>query len=306
MELCKRILKKIFFLPPLPTVLISLPSFAFVCYVLCMGLDGAAAYASYGLSAYALTITTTGVVRMIRAGRRGLTELPLVKGLITSSFGKRYLGDRSFRAEISLYVSFGINMLYAIAKMVSGVLYHSVWFITLAVYYILLAVMRLLLMISTGKRKKQASSGILSEIKHYRACGVLLAVMTFALSGMILFIFRQDGGYDYPGVLIYVMAVYAFYAVITATVHLVQFRKHDSPALSAAQAINLTAALVSMLALETAMLNQFGGKDDLYFRQVMTATSGGVACALVLAMALYMIVHGGRQKKRLQAEAAHK
>lgn len=298
MEQCKRILKKLFFLPPLLTVLISLPSFTFVFCVLGMGIDGVVAYVSYGLSAYAMVITTTGMTRIVQAVRNGIDNHPLVKKLLAHPLGGRYLTDVAFRAEVSLYPSLVINMLYAVMKMVSGILYGSVWFITLAAYYILLAVMRFLLL--TSARKRHVKSSLAAEFKRYRVCGILLAVMTMALSGMILFIVRQDGGYDYPGVLIYVMAMYAFYAVITAVVNIIKFRKHGSPVLSAAKAINLTAALVSMLALETAMLSQFGSSDDHLFRQIMTASTGAAVCGFVLAMAIYMIVHAGKQIKKLE------
>lgn len=296
MEQFGRIIKKLFFLPPLPTVLISLPSFVFVFCVLGMGIEGAVAYVSYGLSAYAMVITTTGMSRVIQAVRRGIDSHPLTKKLLAHPLGGRYITDVAFRAEVSLYPSLVINMLYAAMKMVSGIVYGSVWFITLAAYYILLAVMRFLLL--TSARKRHVRSSIAAEFRRYRVCGVLLAVMTLALSGMILFIVRQDGGYDYPGVLIYVMAMYAFYAVITAVINIIKFRKHGSPVLSAAKAINLTAALVSMLALETAMLSQFGASDDRLFRHIMTASSGGTVCALVLGMAVYMIVHATKQLKR--------
>lgn len=298
MESFKRILKRFFFLPPLPTVLIALPSFSFVFYVLCRGIGGAAAYVSYGLSAYAMIITSTGFSRIVRVIRGGIDNHPLVKKLLAHPLGCRYLTDAAFRAEVSLYPSLVINLLYAAMKLVSGILYNSLWFITLAAYYILLAVMRFLLL--TSARKRHAKSSIAVEFKRYRVCGILLAVMTLALSGMILFLVRQDGGYDYPGVLIYVMAMYAFYAVITAVINIIKFRKHGSPILSAAKAINLTAALVSMLALETAMLSQFGSNDDPLFRQIMTASSGGVACAFVLGMAIYMIVHAEKQLKKLE------
>lgn len=296
MEQFKRILKRLFFLPPLPTVLISLPSFIFVFCVLGMGIDGAVAYVSYGLSAYAMVITTTGMTRIIQAVRNGIDSHPLVKKLLAHPLGGRYITDVAFRAEVSLYPSFVINILYAAIKLVSGILYGSVWFITLSAYYILLAVMRFLLL--TSARKRHVKSSIAAEFKRYRVCGVLLAMMTLALSGMILFIVRQDGGYDYPGILIYVMAMYAFYAVITAIINIIKFRKHGSPVLSAAKAINLTAALVSMLALETAMLSQFGQDNDPLFRKIMTASSGGVACVFVLGMAIYMIVHATKQLKK--------
>lgn len=296
MEKCKRILKRIFFLPPLPTILIALPSFIFVFCVLGMEIDGLAAYIAYGLSAYAMVITATGMTRIIQAVRNGIDNHPFVKKLLAHPLGGRYITDAAFRAEVSLYPSLVINMLYAAMKMISGIFYGSVWFITLSVYYILLAVMRFLLL--TSARKRHTQVGIAAEFKRYRICGILLAVMTLALSGMVLFIVRQDGGYDYPGILIYVMAMYAFYAVITAVINIIKFRKHGSPILSAAKVINLTAALVSMLALETAMLGQFGQSEDPLYRKVMIAVSGGVICAFVLGMAVYMIAHAARQLKK--------
>lgn len=298
MEQFKRILKGLFFLPPLLTVLIAVPSFIFVFCVLGMGMDGALAYLAYGLSAYAMVITVTGFSRIVQAVRGGIDNHPLVRKIRDHPLGGRYLADVAFRAEVSLYPSLIINMLYAAVKMVSGILYGSVWFITLSAYYILLAVMRFLLL--TSVRKRHVSSSIAVEFRRYRVCGILLAVMTLALSGMVLFIVRQDGNYNYPGVLIYAMAMYAFYAVITAIINIFKFRKHGSPVLSAAKAINLTAALVSMLALETAMLSQFGADDDHCFRQVMTASSGGVVCVFVLGMAIYMIVYAAKQLNNLQ------
>ncbi|MCM1494862.1 MAG: hypothetical protein NC089_03585 [Bacteroides sp.] len=298
MERFKHILKKAFFLPPLPTVLIAFPSFTMVFCVLGMKIDGVIAYVSYTLSAYAMIITITGFTRIVQAVRRGINRHPLMKKVLAHPLGGRYLTDVIFRAEVSLYPSLVINMLYAIMKMVSGILYESIWFITLAVYYMLLAIMRFLLLYFA--RKKSIKADITAEFKQYRICGVLLAFMTLALSGMILFIVRQDGGYDYPGILIYVMAMYAFYTMITAVVNVIKFRRHGSPVLSAAKAVNLTSAFVSMLALETAMLNQFGSKDDSLFRQVMTASTGAVICGFVFAMAVYMIIHATRRLRKLE------
>ena len=71
--------------------------------------------------------------------------------------------------------------------------------------------------------------------------------------------------------------------------------------MSAAKAINLTAALVSMLSLETAMLAQFGG-DDVMFRQIMTSATGAGVCVIVLGMAVYMIVKSTKALKSIGKE----
>ncbi len=61
--------------------------------------------------------------------------------------------------------------------------------------------------------------------------------------------------------------------------------------------ISLTAALVSMLSLETAMLAQFGSGQRA-FRRIMLASSGGAVCAVVASMAVYMIAHATKQLKK--------
>lgn len=298
MKKFKRILKAVFFLPPLPTVLISLPSFVFVFCCLGMGADDVIAYISYGLSAYAMVITVTGFTRIVRAVRGGIGNIPLVKKLLAHPLGGRYVKDAAFRTKLSLYISFFINLLYIIMKMVSGIYYRSAWFVAISVYYMLLAVMRFLLL--RHVRRKAVGADMLSEWRRYRLCGIVLLLMNQALTGIVLFIVHQNRGYDYPGILIYAMAAYTFYITITAVINLVKFRKHGSPILSAAKAINLVAAMVSMLSLTTAMLAQFGGKEEADFRQIMTGTVGGGVCVIVLGMAVFMIIRATKKLKKLQ------
>nr|WP_278846197.1 hypothetical protein [Limosilactobacillus mucosae] len=77
-----------------------------------------------------------------------------------------------------------------------------------------------------------------AELRRYRLCGVMLLFMNQALAGIVIFMVHH------PGLLIYAMALYAFYAVILAIINVVKTRRHNSPILSAAKAINLVAAMV--------------------------------------------------------------
>ena len=79
MDRLKAVLKKIFFLPPLPTVLIAIPSFLFVFVMLGIGDHSAFAYIAYILSAYALIITITGLPGVMEAIRSGIDNLTLFK-----------------------------------------------------------------------------------------------------------------------------------------------------------------------------------------------------------------------------------
>ncbi len=287
----KEILRKIFFLPPLPTVIVAVFGFGSVLAVAVFKIEiPALQYLSYTSSAYALTVTITGFPHFIsfaRTTKRRVMESVFVKKIRGTKYGGRFFDDVRFRTESALYGGMFINFLYICIKLVSGIYYRSLWFVALAGYYILLAVMRFILLHKGKNRTENISKE--SEIKRYRMCGITLLIMNQALAGIVIFMVYQNKGFDYPGLLIYAMAMYSFYSIITAVINLVKFRKHGSPLLSAAKVINLVAAMVSILSLETAMLAQFGGDDDPLFRKAMTGATGGAVCTIVIGIAVFMI-----------------
>lgn len=293
-ERIRKIAKRLFCLPPVPTLLISIPAYGLVIYALAgKNVKPYLAYLSYFVSAYALIISITGISGIVRLVRQGIDQHPLVRKALGVPLVSRYLREDMFRAQTGLYQGFFINLLYAGIKLLSGILYRSVWFVTLAVYYILLAVMRASLLHYVRKDEKNK----ISEWRRYRLCGIILMFMNAALAGIVILVVRQNSGFEYPGMLIYMMAMYAFYAAITAVRNVVKFRKYGSPVMSAAKVINLTAALVSLLSLETAMLTQFGAANDPRFRQIMTASTGAGISLIVLGMAVFMIVRSTRQMR---------
>ena len=129
-------------------------------------------------------------------------------------------------------------------------------------------------------------------------CGAMLIPMNFALAGVVILVLHQEGGFHYGSMLIYVMALYAFYVTISGVIGLVRTRKYKSPVLSAARVVSLAAALVSMLSLEVAMLAQFGGGE--FFRRAMIASTGGAVCFILVGMASAMIVRATKELKQPQ------
>lgn len=83
----KRIVKRIFFLPPGWTLVISIPSYGFVIYALvCENVKPEAAYLAYTLSAYAFTITITGIMGIVSWARTGIENHPFVKKVLSVPF----------------------------------------------------------------------------------------------------------------------------------------------------------------------------------------------------------------------------
>lgn len=289
MERFKQILNRLLF-PGTAIVLISVPvAAALLIYTFLHEPENSpVAYVSYVLSAYSLCIVSAYIVKLPKGDfRAALHKNPYIH---------RYLTDVLFKTHVSLYLSLSLNLLFAAIKLFYGAYYRSVWFGTLAVYYILLAMMRFLLLRHVNRR--QIGTDVSAEWKRYRLCGVILLLMNSALSGVVILVVQKNESFHYAGYLIYVVAMYAFYNVTTAIVGVVKYRKYRSPVMSATKAIKLAAALVSMLSLETAMLMQFDtGDNPQFFRQIMTAATGGCVCLLILVMAVFMIIYATKQLK---------
>lgn len=232
----KKILKMIFCLPPLPTVLAALFGYGFVLMVATFHVKNPILqYASYVASAYALIVTITGFPYLnlaVKNIKSYVLHHPLMKRFRSTAIGERFMTDIRFRTGVSLGQGLLINLLYIAMKLVSGIYYRSTWFIALAAYYALLAVLRFMLVRHVTVRDERL------ELRRYRLCGFVLLIMNQALAVLVIFMVYQNKGFDYPGLLIYAMAFYAFYAVITATVNVVKTRRHKSPVLSAAKTVS--------------------------------------------------------------------
>ena len=292
-----RIIKKIFFLPPVATLMIAIPSFAFLIVALTRKLGiPALNYTAYILSAYALVISITGISKIVTLARNGVSEHPFMKWLFSVPVVEKLIHENQFRTEIALYPGFCINVLYVIFKTATGIYYRSAWLLSLGVYYLALAIMRFLLIHYIRLKKETSDKN--GELRRYRMCGCMLFLINIALVGITILAVKKNAGFSYPGYLIYVMAMYAFYSVITAVMNLVKYRKYGSPVLSAAKVINMSTALVSIFSLETAMLAQFGSENTEHFRVIMTALTGTGVSLIVLGMAVFMIVRSGILIKR--------
>ena len=302
MERLKRIARALFCLPDWLAALITVPSFALVIQVLSSGETGTAlSYASYGLSAYSLLVVIAHIPGIVRSVHTDFEDHPLIHRVLHSSQGQKIRYDRLYRAQLLLHQGLLASLLYAAVNAFSGLAYHSIWSGALAAYYLLLALMRLMLV--RHIHKLPAGQDMRAEWLLYRLCGTALLAMNLVLASVVYLIQRSGAGFTYPGMLIYVMAAYTFYAFIIAIVNIVRFRRYNSPVMSAAKAVSLVSALVSVLSLETAMLTQFGEQDEL-FRQIMTGLTGIAVCAGVLAIAIIMIIKSTKALCALKQQGA--
>lgn len=290
----KKIGRRLIFPPTWLMVLLTVLSAAALIAVFARGLDEAPiAYAVYTLSFYALVVVCAAlwiaVPKRYRRIRQKIFDHPL---------GNRLLTDAAFKTHVSLYGSLAVNLLYVATNLIAGLYYGSVWSITLAAYYAILAIMRFLLLrfigrIGIGKDRYLA-------LRRARLCGIILMPLNIVLSGVVILVVTNDQGFSYNGILIYVMAMYTFFVTTQAIINLVKYRKYNSPIMSAAKMISLTAALVSMLALETAMFHEFGQDMAVENQRIMIILTGAGVGITNITMSIYMIVRSTREIKMIR------
>lgn len=252
------------------------------------------AYPLYVLAFYTVMVLSVylGIVlpKQYRHIRQKLYENPL---------GNRYMTDVAFKTHVSLYLSLAVNLLYAAMNGLSYILYRSMWFVILACYYTVLAMMRFLLV--RYVRNYKIGTDRLGELNRARLCSFILLTINFMLSGSVLMILFENKGFEYHGFLIYAMAAYTFYMTTRAIINVVKYRKYHSPVMSITKIITLSAALVSMLSLETAMFSQFGGDMDPEHQGLMVVLTGAAVSITVVAMSVYMIVKCAKEIKNIRS-----
>lgn len=211
----------------------------------------------------------------------------------------KLLDDDTFRIISIGYGSLVFNSLLAASKIVAGWWFSSTWLMVLAGYYLVLCVTKFLILRNTRAETAQlhGQSQIVKEWKAYRLCGCLLVVLSFALQGVAIMIVKEGNGFRYHGYLIFVVALYDFYCLITSSIYLVKKRKAHSPAIMAIKYISLATSLVSMLSLQTAMFASFGQEMTLENQQLMNLLTGTAVCGILAVLGVAMVMVANKRLK---------
>ena len=269
--------------------LVPISAFLLVYSMVFVGTESIAAYISYVISAYTLTVWCVRIPDIIRFFKDFRIE---------NKYARLLIDDRRLRTNVTLYGSMIWNGAYAVFQLCLGIFHSSFWFCSISMYYLFLAFMRLSL--ASYLQKNSPGERICAELKRYRACGVLLLLINLALSLMIFFMIYWGRTFHHHEITTIAMAAYTFTAFTMAIVNIIKYKKYNSPVYSATKVISLASACVSMLTLESTMLTTFGGESlDLLSQRIFLAVSGGAISAFIITIALYMII---QSNKKLRTE----
>lgn len=301
MKKAKMILDR--FLHPPKWVICTVPAASFAALIFIFASnreESAAAYPIFLLSAYSLVILLAALPALAGRLRQLKVNLwkrsRLIRRVSSTAFGGRYLNDQLFRSSVSIYQGMAVNFLYMLFRLVTAVQYASVWFFSMAVYYMVLCIMRAYLAFGYRHRERK---GVAYELRCYRRTAGMLFILNIPMGGMIVLMVRTNSGFNYPGYLIYLSALYTFYMMTLSIVNLVKFRKMGSPILSAAKILNFVSAMMSVLGLQTAMIARFSSDGEGY-RKMMNVFTGGAVFFIVMVTVVVMMVRSSKIKKEVE------
>ena len=207
------------------------------------------------------------------------------KLLDNNKYLKKYKENHKLRYKISLLISLTLNIIYSMFKLLSGIIFKSFWFISFALYYFLLVVLRL----NIAREEFKDNSNLNDEFIKYRKTGIILLFTNVILTIIILIIVNQKIMNVYPNWMAISVAVYTFYLIFNSIFSLIKYRKYQSPLISASKVINVITSFVSLISLEIILIPTFGNGETKFFEIMIMATGGGIALVIII-ISFYMII----------------
>lgn len=216
-------------------------------------------------------------------------------------FTNQLVKDYGFRSVVLAGFTAIINVAFAVYNGVLGIANSSVWYASLFFYFLLLAFLRgnVLFRVRKVYLKMQAGSYEREEyeIKNYLRTGIYLLILSLALVAAVAQVVMFGTGFEVHGLLIYVFAAYTFYKAVISVIQSMRVRKlHDFTAQSIRD-IGLADALVSILALQTALFAAFDTDNS---EKWLNAVTGVLVCALTIALGIYVICRAVKHLKLIK------
>lgn len=280
--------------PPFAVMLVLLPvsTVALIFSMLYIGSKTVTACVSYILAFYTLTVWCLKIPNFIKTVQTFKNE---------NRFAKRWISDPHLRVTVSLYGTLIWNTAFAVFQLALGFRHKSLWYFSMAGYYISLAFMRFFLAHHT--RKYKPGERMRDELMKFRACGIVFLIMNLALSVMIFFMVFRNKTFHHHEITVITMALYTFVSFIMSIINVIRYSRLGSPVFTASKIIGLTAACVSILTLESTMLTAFGNDTLTQVNgQLLLIISGTAVSLFIISMAIFMIVQSSRKIKILKAE----
>ena len=199
------------------------------------------------------------------------------------------------RVTVFTAASLAINLVWALVNMTIGFARFSWWFITMGVYYALLAIMRFAIL----QIKHSAGKNAADENFAKKFTGVMLVITSVCLAGVAVLTVTQSRGTKFNEIAMIAIAAYTFTKITAAVINVVRACIIPSPAVKTLRNISLADSFVSLYSLQRSMLITFEGMSAENIR-LMNILTGAAVCLLVLVLGINLI--GGKRTEMAKSK----
>lgn len=191
------------------------------------------------------------------------------------------------------------NIFYAIFNLILGIVYDSLWYITVGIYYLMIFIIRFQLI----KKELKASSmrdntqKIRFEYKVYRRTALFL-ILLCVFSAMIVLknisLQKSHEGGVFP---ILTACAYTLYRIVVCVINLLSLKRQKHPIPIAACTVNFSVAAVSLIALQNSILSYF--EDTVKLAKYLNGALSTLIFITVITISVMMIKSSHRKLKSL-------
>ena len=201
---------------------------------------------------------------------------------IILGFIDMWKADYQFKTLTTSTLSVLSSLGFTIFNVVLGIVYRSVWNISISVYYVLLAIVRGIVVHS--QRKVSAADNQKNQEQYKRVyfkTHILMIIMDMCLIAPIAYMVIGERSYEYGIIPAIAMAAYTTYRVIMGIINLVKSQKQENILIKELRTVNLQDSLVAVLTLQNALIIANG--SDMQSMLALTAwTSAGIWLMIVI------------------------
>ncbi len=219
-------------------------------------------YIIYAAAAISLTYSIYTAVRFATKIKQRFL-LALKKHKLTRPLAE----SGNVRIIVFAVVSFVINVGFVAFNTALAFMTRNVWYGALAIYYLLLSLLRGAVLIRDRREKSRfnESDYFKAQLKNFRSCGIGLILLDVAISGAVTLMVLQQKPAKYSEVIAIAMAAYTFYKITLAVINVLKAKKSGNVQILSLRNISLTDAAISLLSLQTALISVFsdGGNSLL-------------------------------------------
>lgn len=214
--------------------------------------------------------------------------------LVQNEYADKIINQPDYRAKWSLVGSATVNIAYSVFKFVIGLLQGSLWIGAIAIYYLLVSILRYLLIFRTHRNSVEQDDAVFKKkmLKSYEVTGwymLGLNILIMIMGGEMLWVNRT---YDLPVEIAVVGAGFTFYCLCNSVYSLVKNRKLQHPLFAATKNISLTCSMLSILSFQTTLIGMLGDWLSPAQRVIANSVTASLVALSIFSIAITMIVCG--------------